>query len=82
MKAETLDLLACPGCHGALQLRGHASGSIETGSLHCPTCSREFPIEEGIPRFIRYQELSGLNRRFARLYDWLSYVYVPVSRIA
>lgn len=82
MKAETLELLACPGCHGALQLRGQASGSIEFGSLYCSACSREFPIREGIPRFIRYQELTGLNRRFARLYDWLSYVYVPVSRIA
>ena len=82
MKPETLELLACPACHGALQLRGQTSGSIESGSLNCTTCSREFPIEEGIPRFIRYEELTGLNRRFARLYDWFSHVYVPVTKIA
>jgi len=82
MKAETLDLLACPRCHGALRLRGQPSGSIESGSLSCTGCAREFPIEEGVPRFIRYDELTGLNRRFARLYDWFSHVYVPVSRIA
>ena len=82
MKPETLELLACPGCHGALQLSGQASGSIESGSLICSSCSKEFPVEEGIPRFIRYEELTGLNRRFARLYDWFSYVYVPATKIA
>jgi ubiquinone/menaquinone biosynthesis C-methylase UbiE/uncharacterized protein YbaR (Trm112 family) len=82
MKLETLELLACPGCHGALRLQGQATGSIEYGSLNCSTCSKEFPIEEGIPRFIRYEELTGLNRRFARLYDWFSYVYVPATKIA
>jgi ubiquinone/menaquinone biosynthesis C-methylase UbiE/uncharacterized protein YbaR (Trm112 family) len=82
MKPETLDLLACPACHGALQLRGEANGSIESGSLICGQCPKEFPVEEGIPRFIRYAELTGLNRRFARLYDWFSYVYVPYSKIA
>jgi ubiquinone/menaquinone biosynthesis C-methylase UbiE len=59
-----------------------ASGSIESGILACNTCSKEFPIEDGIPHFIRYEELTGLNRRFARLYDWFSYVYVPVTKIA
>lgn len=82
MKAETLEILACPGCHGALRLRGQASGCIESGSLSCTGCAREFPVEEGVPLFIRYDELTGLNRRFARLYDWFSYVYVPVSKIA
>jgi SAM-dependent methyltransferase len=82
MRPETLELLACPGCHGALELRGHATGSIESGNLSCTACSREFLIEEGIPRFIRYEELSGLNLRFARLYDWFSYVYVPVTKLA
>ena len=82
MKPETLELLACPTCHEGLLLRGEASGSIESGSLACTTCSKEFPIEEGTPHFIRYEELTGLNRRFARLYDWFSYVYFPVSKLA
>ena len=82
MKPETLELLTCPTCHGGLRLRGEASGSIESGSLACDPCSKEFPIEEGIPHFIRYEELTGLNRRFARLYDWFSYVYFPVSKLA
>ena len=82
MKPETLELLTCPHCHGALRLRGDASKSIESGTLACDTCSQEFPIEEGIPHFIRYEELTGLNRRFARLYDWFSYFYFPVSKLA
>ena len=82
MKPETLELLACPVCQGALQLRGRSSERIDSGALSCATCSKEFPIEDGIPHFIRYQDLSGLNLRFARLYDWFSHVYVPVTKIA
>jgi len=55
---------------------------VETGSLFCVLCQRDFPIEYGIPRFINAEELSGLNRRFARFYDVFSYVYSPFSKLA
>ncbi len=82
MKPGSLEWLCCPRCRGALLLRdGSAAGTIETGSLFCAGCSRAFPIEEGIPRFIQPADLSGLNRRFARFYDVVSHVYAPINTV-
>ena len=76
MKQETLEMLVCPSCHGDLSLHvARPAKSIEEGELVCTRCEREFPIEEGIVRFIRREDLSGLNRRFARLYDVISHAY-------
>lgn len=83
MKRSTLEVLCCPRCRGVLFLRdGSPSATAETGSLSCGRCQRDFPIEDGIPRFIRAEELTGLNRRFARFYDVFSHVYSPFSRLA
>jgi len=81
MQSQTLDLLACPICQSELELRG-GNEVVVTGSLNCPGCQRVFPVQEGIPHFIRMEELTGLNRRFAYLYDWFSYVYGLYSRLA
>lgn len=82
MQHATLDLLACPVCHGRLEFSGADAGDLQSGMLRCTRCSRTFPIVHGIPRFITPEELTGLNRRFARLYDWFSWVYVPFSKAA
>ena len=55
--------------------------SIETGSLSCPTCQEIFPIHHGIPRFIRENELEGLNKTFAHLYNWFSWIYTAFSKV-
>ena len=83
MKRTSLDLLACPACHSPLVLHVNmdTSDNTENGSLHCAHCNKEYLIEQGIPHFIRAEELTGLNRRFARVYDWFSYVYRPASTI-
>jgi len=81
MKQSALDVLACPSCHGELILQGEPAEQVLHGTLFCPHCRREFPVEQGIPHFIRPGELSGLNRRFSRLYDWFSYVYAPVIKL-
>jgi short-subunit dehydrogenase/ubiquinone/menaquinone biosynthesis C-methylase UbiE/uncharacterized protein YbaR (Trm112 family) len=73
-----LDLLACPGCHGELTLQGDPND----GKLICPSCSRDFSIVNGIPRFAAYEDLSGMNRRFAGLYDWFSIFYRLFSKAA
>jgi len=82
MKRTTLELLCCPRCRGPLLLRDGAGANVETGILSCVACRREFPVEDGIPRFIGAGELTGLNRRFARFYDVFSHVYSPFSRLA
>ncbi len=81
MRASALDVLACPACHGEL---APGAGGVEgdAGSLRCVSCAAEYPIRGGIAQFIRPDELTGMNRRFAYLYNWFSYVYAAYSRVA
>lgn len=83
MKQRTMDVICCPLCHGNLTWleRGPADEMIK-GALFCYQCQRQFPVDEGIPHFIRVEDLGGLNRRFSRLYDWFSYVYAPLTKLA
>jgi ubiquinone/menaquinone biosynthesis C-methylase UbiE len=39
-------------------------------------------VRHGIPHFVDPSALTGLNRRFARLYDWFSWFYRLFSRVA
>ncbi len=82
MRPSTLDLLACPTCHGGLTLEGASGDPVRTGSLACAACARRYPIENGIPHFIQPAQLDGLNRRLARAYDWFSWVYRAFSTAA
>ncbi len=69
-----LDGLACPQCHGALV--SQAEG------LDCTACGRHYRVVDGIPYFIEPAALTGLNRQFARLYDWFSWAYRAFSVVA
>ncbi len=82
VKTTSLEYLACPACHGELALAEGQGAEVESGSLFCLACQKTYPIQRGIPQFIRYAELSSMNRRFAMLYDWFSHVYRLYSRVA
>jgi ubiquinone/menaquinone biosynthesis C-methylase UbiE len=83
MQRATLALLCCPICHSELSLREESSdGNVEEGCLLCSHCKQSFPITRGIPRFIRREQLSGLNRRLAGYYDRLSLVYAFFTKVA
>ena len=76
MKRSTLELLCCPDCRTALSLRDECGDTIvNEGNLFCPHCERNFLIRDGIAYFISPQELEGINRPFARFYDWFSRFY-------
>lgn len=77
-RRPALDVFACPDCHGALTVAALA----EAGGYLCPTCQRHYPVLDGIPHFIEPQELTGLNRRFAQMYDWASCGYRLFSKLA
>jgi uncharacterized protein YbaR (Trm112 family) len=47
--AALLSILACPGCHGTVELRGAA--------LHCTRCGRRYPVRDGIPVMLVDQTL-------------------------
>lgn len=82
MKSTTLDLLACPTCHDRLEYSGADENTIQEGMLTCFYCKQQFPIVNGIPHFIQREQLTGLNRHFARAYDLSSWAYRAFSKIA
>ena len=59
MKQSIVEFLACPRCAGPLEIDSETisqrsePAEIESGSLNCQPCSLSFPIEGGIPRFVR-----------------------------
>jgi SAM-dependent methyltransferase len=82
MKQTTLELLECPACHSRLQFQTPTSNeSISDGWLSCLNCRKTYPIKRGIPHFITEQELIGLNKPFARMYDWFSWIYSAFSKV-
>jgi len=54
MRVELLGFLACPDCHGKLDLRATATADnqVNEGALRCPGCEAQYPIRQGIPRFV------------------------------
>jgi len=82
MKNTTLDLLACPICHGRLGYIGADGQTLHAGTLTCSACEKHFPIVDGIPHFVQLKELTGLNRHFAREYNLIAWAYRAFSKIA
>ena len=54
MKPRLAELLACPECAGPLRVdvQQRDNAEILTGLLGCPKCRCDFPIRDGIPRFV------------------------------
>jgi ubiquinone/menaquinone biosynthesis C-methylase UbiE/uncharacterized protein YbaR (Trm112 family) len=69
MKRSTLELLCCPDCRGGLSLGGTPSHDmVDEGELNCPSCGHDFPIRNGIARFISQGDLEGQNLGLVRFY--------------
>lgn len=51
MKADLMQILCCPVCRGELILTSRRTEGIEIidGTLTCPKCRIDYPIEDGIP---------------------------------
>jgi len=81
MKRTTLELLACPSCHGCLKFEGENGSTLHSGTLTCPACEKIFSIDQGIPHFIQPEQLTGFNRRFSRMYNLYSWGYRAFSKI-
>jgi ubiquinone/menaquinone biosynthesis C-methylase UbiE/uncharacterized protein YbaR (Trm112 family) len=55
VKPELVDILACPACLGSplrLKVSRQQNEEVISGTLSCPSCGKEYPIEEKIPRMI------------------------------
>ena len=73
MKRILLEYLVCPGCKKDLtcETTAESRNEIESGSLHCRQCQRDYPIVRGIPRFVtRENPLAGQNVETADAFGW------------
>lgn len=54
MKRDLMEILACPVCKSALELTvdQEEDGEIVTGTLRCPACEEDYPIEDAIPNLL------------------------------
>lgn len=59
MNRQLLDILVCPRCKDALSFEGIGGEHIESGVLRCSTCHGEFPIVNGIPRFVDHSNYAS-----------------------
>ncbi|MGE5248679.1 MAG: methyltransferase domain-containing protein [Bacteroidota bacterium] len=82
MKTSSLELVSCPACGGGLAFSGTPQSAIVAGRLFCKSCGESYPMEAGIPHFVESEQLTGFNRRFARMYDWFSWGYRLFSKAA
>ena len=55
MKKKLMDILACPVCkHHPLELKVTKEDDREvlSGTIRCPKCAVDYPIEDGIPNML------------------------------
>ena len=54
MEKSLMEILVCPMCKGALQLKVSQEDEREviTGELYCQKCSQRYSIKEGIPNLL------------------------------
>ena len=54
MKKDLMDILACPVCKDALELRIESEEGDEVleGSFLCAKCNESYPISDGIPNLL------------------------------
>ncbi|MBI4063349.1 MAG: methyltransferase domain-containing protein [Elusimicrobia bacterium] len=71
MNNQLLEILACPGCHGHLELsvdRG-TMDQISIGSLACRPCRKEYAIKDDIPYFCPGADQDGGVKNQKRTYS-------------
>lgn len=64
MRLRMMDMIACPACSSPLDLEAYSRRGDEVirGLLSCPSCGRDFRIEDGIPRLMP-TGLSGVEQQ-------------------
>ena len=78
LEPNDVELLRCPACRGALELgAARVATRIERGVLGCTSCGREFPIGQGIARFVDESQVAGLEALMRFIYDHLAVLHDP-----
>jgi len=78
LDTNDVGLLRCPACRGSLGFAAaRVAASIERGVLGCARCGREYPIEEGIARFVDESQVAGREAFMRFIYDHLAVLHDP-----
>ena len=72
VNTESLKLLCDPKTHSDLELKDNCLASSD-GTV--------YQFKKGIPVFIKPEEVTGLNKKYQKFYDWVSIVYKPINFI-
>jgi len=78
--SDIVTSLRCPKCHGKLE------GDT---LFHCPVCSVDYVVEDGVPRFCRESDL-GFDERWRKhpapqpttIEQWVSKTNIPLSELS
>jgi SAM-dependent methyltransferase len=73
MKQRLLQYLICPSCGGEIRLLAvtrEEEGEILDGALNCVSCSRQFPIVRGVPRFAELSRIEADKAATASNFGW------------
>ena len=71
MKPSLLEHLACPSCHGRLDLAAAVSQGAEVmeGDLRCRKCRAAYAVRRGVPRFVESARTEE-SARTASAFGW------------
>jgi len=81
MHPTLLEILACPACHQEAPLQAMAEvtqgDEITQGKLVCTKCAAEYPIRDGIPRFVQAEDNYCGNFGF----QWQKWKELQIDRL-
>lgn len=82
MHQSLLQILVCPKCQKeaplALTSRNEAEGGIIDGTLACTACAKEYPITNGVPRFVDASDDYCGNFGF----QWQKWKEIQIDRLS
>ncbi len=81
VRSNDLPSLACPGCRSPLAFLGVApGGALASGALACDGCRARWPVDDGLPRLYREDDVRGNDRLLRHFYDGLPFLHDAVVR--
>lgn len=82
MNVGDLPRLVCPACRGKLSWEGRTSaGRVVEGTLACAGCGARWPVEDGLPRLYREEDVRGTDRLLRVFYDGLPWLHDPLTAV-
>ena len=82
MTPADVGTLACPVCHGPLELEAvRGAGPLRAARLQCRSCPRPWLVQDGIARLVDETGVRRADRLMRVLYDRLALLHDPLTRI-